>query len=111
MKLDRNQNPDGLGKYAILALRELADIRADDGSLPSEIRDAIATLDNAGIIQWGRVGEEDEFFLVKLRDVNAPGALEGYAQKANTTDPEFAAEVRSMLSRAGSLSPFCKTPD
>jgi hypothetical protein len=72
-----------------------------------EIQEAIRTLNSAGLIEWGRVGAPDEFWVVRLADVNAPGALMGYARMADNTDPELASEVRSLLSRAGANSPFC----
>lgn len=105
MKMDRNINSDGLGKYALLNLRRLA---AHD---TPEVRDALDVLTKAGVIEWGVVGEEDEFFVMKLKDINAPGGLSGYADKADETDREWADEVRSMLARAGTNSPFCKVPD
>ena len=40
MKMDRNENPDGKGKYALLQLRKI--LTADDGSHPPEVVAAIA---------------------------------------------------------------------
>lgn len=113
MKMDRTENSDGTGKYALLNLRKLALCRSDSPfqNFTPEIQAAIDTLDRAGVIEWGRVGEQDEFFVMKLKDINAPGGLTGYATKAAETDPEWASEVRSMLPRAGINSPFCKVPD
>ena len=71
------------------------------------VQEAIRTLNSAGLIEWGRVGDPDEFWVVKLADVNAPGALMGYARMADNTNPELASEVRGRLSRAGANSPFC----
>lgn len=39
MKMDRNENPDGKGKYALLQLRKI--LTADDGSHPPEVVAAI----------------------------------------------------------------------
>lgn len=86
MKMDRNINPSGLGKYALLNLR-------------------------TNQVQWGRVGEEDEFFVIKLKDKHAKVALQAYAQSAVLDDPEWAEEVYALSERAGPLSPFCKRPD
>jgi hypothetical protein len=86
MKMDRNINPDGRGKYAVLNLR-------------------------TNRIEWGCVGDEDEFFLIKLKDRNAKAALLAYADAIAERDPEFAAEVRQIAQRAGPDSPFCKDPD
>lgn len=104
MKLDRNLN-EGLGKYALLDLRLLS-----KGVSP-EVEAALEVLNKAGVIQWGLIGEPDEFFVMKLKDINSPGGLAGYATEADKTDPELATEVRDMLPRAGINSPFCKKPD
>lgn len=106
MKLDRNQSSDGLGKYALINLRKLY-----QPGLPMEATAAVQLLSDLGILEWGRVGEQDEFFLMKLKDIFSPGGLRGYADMAEAVDPEWAAEVREMLPRAGTNSPFCKRPD
>lgn len=105
MKMDRNINDDGCGKYALLNLRRMA--KHDT----PEVRAALDVLTKAGAIEWGVIGEEDEFFVIKLKDINAPGGLSGYANEADKTDREWAEDVRSMLPRAGTNSPFCKVPD
>ena len=76
MRLDRNVNANGMGKYAILNLR-------------------------TNTIEWGRTGEADEFFVIKLRDCHAPAALNAYAADIEFVDPEFAEEVREMARRSG----------
>lgn len=86
MKLDRNINATGIGKYALINLRK-------------------------NTVEWGSVGSDDEFFVFKLKDVYAPAALEAYAAAAEPFDPEWAAEVRELASRAGINHPHCKTPD
>lgn len=105
MKMDRNINNDGLGKYALANLRKLRE------NVTPEILNAFETLCKAGIIERGIVGEEDEFFAIKLKDINAPAGLAGYALEAEKTDQEWANEVRSLIPRAGVNSPFCKIPD
>jgi len=88
MKLDRNINADGLGKYELKNLRT-GEVVTDCG-----------------------VGEEHEFFVIMVKDINAPGGLFGYAMAAmGNGDDEFAEEVREMARRAGLNSPFCKVPD
>jgi hypothetical protein len=86
MKLDRNVNKDGLGKYALINLR-------------------------TNKIEWGRAGEEDEFFVIKLKDVNAHAALRAYAKAARVFDSEFADEIDALAERSGVRSPFAKVPD
>lgn len=87
MKLDRNLNADGQGKYALYDLRKQAWVN-DCG-----------------------VGQEHEFFVIMLKDVNASAALIAYAQAIRPADPEFAREVMDLVSRAGSNSDFCQDPD
>jgi len=105
MKLDRNLNCQAAGKYALLHLR-----RARAAMTP-ELFDAITVLDKAGLIEWGRIGEQDEFFAIKLKDENADVALYSYAAKAALKDKEYAAEVTALADRSGQNSPFCKAPD
>lgn len=76
MKLDRNINENGKGKYALLNLRTEQ-------------------------LEWGKVGERDEFFVIKLKDIGAPRALEGYAKAYDEFDPEWSAEIREMAKRSG----------
>lgn len=86
MKLDRNINANGMGKYALLNLRR-------------------------NVVEWGREGAEDEFFVLKLKDVWSKPALLAYAEAAEAHDPEYAAEIRGLAARAGIDNHFCKTPD
>lgn len=114
MKMDRNQNSDGLGKYAVINLRRLD--RVASGQSPfqrwtPEVAQALKTLEDAGALEWGCTNDPDEFFLIKLKDRNAATALLAYAQSIERDDGEFAAEVREMASRSGENSPYCKAPD
>lgn len=110
MKLDRDQNFQGRGKYALLKLRE---IRRHEGpyGLNSNIRDAIATLEAAGILDWGNKETETEFFLIRLRDKYARAALLAYSAAASADDGEWAMAVAEMAERAGERNPFVKKPD
>lgn len=81
MKLDRNTNTDARGKYALLNLRHLYEIRdkprtADD---LIEIEQAMDALCRRGILTFGNESPGDQFFVVKYKDKFAVGALEGYA--------------------------------
>lgn len=88
MKLDRNLNAGGQGKYELKNLRT-GEIVTDCGP-----------------------GDEHEFFVIMVRDINAQSGLYGYANSAYATgDEEWADEVREMANRAGPNSPFCKIPD
>lgn len=115
MKLDRNINGDGKGKYALVRLRDIAP--------DTEAHACLKRLEQLGHLDWGVVGRPDEFFVVKLRDKYADAAIRGYAtaamaDSAREIDPvrskdkaRWASQVQGMLGRAGLLSPFCKEPD
>lgn len=87
MKLDRNINPDGRGKYELRNLR------------------------TGKIVKDCGVGEEHEFFVIMLKDTHASRALIAYAESIGKTDPEFAGEVLRLVRRAGPASDFCQEPD
>lgn len=115
MKLDRNLNGDGKGKYALVRLRNI--------EAGSEAHRLLQRLDELGHLDWGVVGQPDEFFVVKLRDKFAPGAIKGYSDavmEAHRQEPDsakardlaqWAIQVVGMAQRAGDLSPYCKEPD
>lgn len=114
MKLDRNINVDGRGKYAILRLCKLDDYidPADPFAEVAEpIAKAIKTLEDAGILDWGLVGTDGEFFLIRLKDRYATASLQAYASEAGKEDPEYAREIANMIPRSGHFSPWCKKPD
>lgn len=105
MKLDRELNPDGLGKYAVINLRKI------DGHPRTATELAAAILKNPECVEFGRVGEPDEFWLIKLKDVYAQPALHAYASAASKDDLEYGQSVEELASRSGLNSPFCKFPD
>lgn len=114
MKLDRNINSNGRGKYALLKLRKLDDFTHPNDpfqEVAKPVADAIKTLEESGILDWGIEGTESEFFVIRLKDKYAQGALHQYAIDAYPDDREYALEVEGMASRAGRDSPFCKKPD
>jgi hypothetical protein len=87
LKLDRNVNLDGKGKYALLNLR-------------------------TDRVEWGAVGEPDEFFVIKMKDRCAEAALRSYADEAELVGMgEWAKEVRELAARSGPNHPLCKLPD
>lgn len=111
MKMDRNENQDGTGKYAVVNLRKFKAM-PEDSDERREVRIALEALQLAGVLEWGCVGEPDEFFLIKLKDINAEHALIAYADEASHNgDKEFAGEVYDMARRSGKNSPHCKVPD
>lgn len=118
MKLDRNINGTGRGKYGLIKNRRLAEIREFrktgeiSGNNASAVEAAIAMLEHFGVIEWSEPGTESEFFVIKLRDENAYEALAWYARYAlDHGDVELYEDVRALSDRAGKNSPFCKRPD
>lgn len=86
MRLIMTASNDGRGKYGLIDNRTGAHIEA-------------------------RVGDPEEFFVLKLKDEFAEPALRAYADAAREWDPEYAAEVDAMADRAGRNHPLCKRPD
>ena len=114
MQLVRDLTENGCGKYAAINIQRLAELsRAGGakGAWSADVAAALQTLEAIGVLEWGRKGQADEFFLIKLKDENAQEALTAYANKAAERDKEYAAGVMEMALRAGPSSPFCKTPD
>lgn len=114
MKLDRHINDDGLGKYAVINLRRLQELCGGQTTFERwtpGVAQALKTLDEVGALEWGRTGEQDEFFLIKLRDRYAEAGLKAYADAARVDDKEYADAVFDLSQRAGLNSPYCKRPD
>jgi hypothetical protein len=113
MKLDRNINSNGRGKYALLKLRKLDDYNAQEtfGVVAKPIADALKTLEDAGILDWGIAGTEAEFMVIRLKDKYARPALTAYAQAASGDDREYADEIFALADRSGARNPWCKKPD
>lgn len=105
MKLDRNLNPTGKGKYALINMRKID----GDPRTPEEL--AAAILAHPEAVEWGETGGDNEFWLIKLKDQYAQAALVAYAEAAAADDIEFAAEVERLAMRAGPDHPLCKRPD
>lgn len=66
MRLDRNINPDGKGKYALINLRK-------------------------NTVEWGNEAPGEQFFVMKYKDIFTAPALDAYA-KAVRTDATALAE-------------------
>lgn len=104
MQLDQNtercQN-----KYALINMRRL------QAEMSQVVQGAFQTLLDTGFIELGPPGDENEFFVMKLKDVHSARGLLGYVASAALVDPEYAMEVRELITRAGENSKFCKHPD
>lgn len=73
MKLDRNLNPDGRGKYALLKLRR------QEKPISLEATTAATTLKDAGLLHFGNEAPGEQFFVMKYKDRFTAPALRAYA--------------------------------
>lgn len=103
MKLDRNTNPKGHGKYALVNMRKFYPIFEADQSNPlvrsgKEASDPIVTafqlLVKEGIISLGNETPGDQFFVMKYKDKFTSSGLRGYAEAiikelADLEGPQF----------------------
>ena len=104
--LDRNKHEDGLGKYIVIKVEDLNFRPTTSETL------AIGILANPHAVKFGMVGEEDEFFVVMLKDECSRDALIAYARKACEVGlVQLGQAVQNLAERAGFLSKFCKLPD
>lgn len=93
MKLDRNLNPDGRGKYALLKLR------CQDKPIPQDCDYAAELLHSNGLLDYGDT-PDSEFFVIRLKDKFAGMALTAYGIAAMKDDPEWAQEVLKLAEKA-----------
>lgn len=103
MKLDRNLNMDGKGKYALIKLRELDSMPRSPEVL------AQAIIDNPDLVDFGDT-DDSEFFVIRLKDKHAAPALIAYAEDAHDDDQEWSNQVRRLAVKAG-LHENKKAPD
>lgn len=83
MKLDRNTNPDGRGKYALIQMREISaqqvkDLRADLKRNATAEYQQLTAIPCAAIHLGGKPREQ--FFVLKYKDRFASAALYAYAE-------------------------------
>lgn len=74
MKLDRNLNMDGKGKYCLIKLRKTGVFDPD-----GKVFQALATLEAEGLLHWGNESPGDQFFVMKYKDRFTYEGLMGYA--------------------------------
>jgi len=86
MKLDRNVNLDGKGKYALINLR-------------------------TNSVEWGGSKDSGSFFVLKFKDKFTAAALHAYADEAaRDGEGEWASEIRK-LALVAETHPDKKKPD
>lgn len=102
MKLDRNINPDGRGKYALIEMRKLGEWDAAQIEERGGKAGRAITLPAEAVNDGCEPGQE--FFVIKYKDEFAEPALRAYAaavrERAKYSDPrtapglyEYAAEI------------------
>jgi len=95
MKLDRNINADGKGKYALIKLRTaLIRVAANPGLMEFSRAD----------VDFGDTPETD-FFVIRLKDKYAGAALHAYAEAAKADDLEYATEIDALAQAADRRMP------
>lgn len=79
MKLDRNINPDRLGKYALIQMRELGPVEAKRLHERAGNEEKMLCLP-ASAFRTGTESPGDMFFVLKYKDKFASAALTAYAE-------------------------------
>lgn len=106
MRLTRNLRPDGICRYGLINF----DKARQDGIMPEMIKERLGDL--ADYLEICRPHVKEEFFVIKLKDLNAKEPLHRYAEQADINgDPELAQDVFELALRAGKDHPYCKMPD
>lgn len=95
MKLDRNINPDGRGKYALVLMRELKAIEQEGDYSATSMVEALV---KRGVVDHG--GDDRDFFVIRIKDRFAAPALAAYAMAAYDFDQEYAMEVLNLAKKA-----------
>ncbi len=107
MELVRNNTKDGSCKYALIRLDKM---RLDNKfNTIEEFVNKFPELKD--YIEFGEPNSEEEFFVIKLKDINSTRALTAYVFEAEKSDPEFALEVMDLALRSGKRHRKCKQPD
>ena len=89
MKLDRNKNWNGRGKYALINLRALSAQCPEKEKLLDELQ-------KAGVLTYGNESPEAQFFVMKWGDKFTPGGLEGYLSAVNAEIGQRRTNIASL---------------
>jgi hypothetical protein len=109
MKLDRNINPDGRGKYALINLRKADGIPWDHPTY-DKVQEALKMLADVGVLTWGNESPGDQFFVMKYKDKFTADGLGAYAvAAARAGEVEYADELFREENRARQIGN--RTPD
>ena len=107
MKLVRNTTSDGSCKYALLRIDKM--LKDGEFTFIQDFLEKYPELKK--YIEFGEPNTEEEFFVIKLKDINSTRALTAYVLESDKTDPEFALEVMDLALRSGKRHTSCKQPD
>jgi hypothetical protein len=102
MRLDRNLNPDGKGKYALIKLRVAEPVVIESAFAQSGYQKPLRYELDADAVDFGDTPETD-FFVIRLQDKYAAAALRAYAMEAGNDDPEYAADIFELVERAENM--------
>jgi len=89
MKLDRNQNQNSAGKYALLKMRRVLEIKkagenapwgSTENDLALNVDNAINLLRESRCLHFGDEGRGEQFFVMKYKDKFTAPALMAYAK-------------------------------
>ena len=105
MDLNRKTNANGIGKYIVIRTDVFDEVPTTVEALLEAIQQ------HPESVEFGKVGDPNEFFVIKLKDENADAALIGYASAASHKDPDYASAVAELALRSGQYHPNCKSPD
>lgn len=105
MKLMRNTDPLQYGKYIVINTNKFT----ERPKTVEELIDAIKSHPDS--VEFCKVGDPNEFFVLKLKDENADAALMAYASSISEKDAEFSVDVCELALRSGKYHPLCKEPD
>ena len=124
--LIRNNPDDGYPKYAIIRLDKMR----EDGTFKEFLEQHMLRADDpvaSGYFKYvevPRVGDPEESFVVKHKDLFAPEALQAnadrvrrhagqYSQQSPSVKEwlRYADEIKALAERSGKNHPNCKVPD
>lgn len=115
MKLDRNTNPTGRGKYALVNMRAMGqflDLTERDAE-QQDIVNAFTLLAKHSLIHFGNEGPGEQFFCMKYKDKFTAPALRAYADAVREAAFKLVAksskgfdvpEVQSLMEYATEIS-------
>lgn len=99
MKLDRNTNPDGRGRYALIQMREVLYERGTLQQKDDLAAKGMVVCIPAKAIRLGNEGPGEQFFVLKYKDKFAAAALWAYADAVNKHASQLSLEGKHEESK------------